>query len=448
MKNLFFFIFLSFFLYSCASKNSPITIENNLTQKEFSEFNASRLWWKNYQNEKLNQMLDFVILNNKDINVARANLLSAVARYKLIDFDLYPTLSANLGANIARDLNLGSESKSFSNALNLSYELDIYGKISDSVKAKEFSAKASEYDLENLKLSIVNQSINYLFELLYFNDVEKLLNEYILNLEQMKSIYEFKLKYGKIEELDLLNIEQNLLSAKQNLLSNQQNKELIIKNLQELIGKEQGFTYISYFQNLSLSDFKELAIDFDIPLYIFANRPDVKSKANNLQAAFKDYQSIEKSIFPSISLGANLNGDASELNDSFEFLILGGNVKISLPFLDYGRVKQNIKISQYAYDILVFEYEQILQSALNEFRLCYKDYEYNTKLLENVKLINAKQFLIKEAYLQKYELGKSELKDYLDASNSYITSAQEILRSRVNLLKTINQYFQITTILP
>ncbi|WP_321151496.1 TolC family protein, partial [Campylobacter jejuni] len=154
----------------------------------------------------------------------RKTLLSALARADLIDYDLYPTLSGNLGFGADKDLNSGKQSKNFNNSLNLSYELDIYGKLRDSASASEFSAKASAYDLENLKISMINTALNDVFELAYFNDVDKLLRAYLSNLEQMKELYNYKYKLGKIEELDLLNIEQSLLRAKQNLLSNDQNR--------------------------------------------------------------------------------------------------------------------------------------------------------------------------------------------------------------------------------
>ena len=78
--------------------------------------------------------------------------------------------------------------------------------------------------------------------------------------------------------------------------------------------------------------------------------------------------------------------------------------------------------------------------------LNYKDYQNMNVLLENLKIINLKQEQITKAYLQKYEAGKSELKDYLDASNALNSSQQEFLRARFNLLSTINSYYQITTI--
>ncbi len=56
----------------------------------------------------------------------------------------------------------------------------------------------------------------------------------------MKELYSYKYKLGKIEELDLLNIEQSLLRAKQNLLSNDQNRNLLIK-ITRFIGKARRF---------------------------------------------------------------------------------------------------------------------------------------------------------------------------------------------------------------
>ncbi|MCR2066792.1 TolC family protein [Campylobacter helveticus] len=440
------FLLLVLLVFSgCGVKIEPVK-EVVLEEEELKKIEARFEWWRAYEDANLQGFLNFVLENNKDINVARTSLLSALARADLINYDLYPSLDGTLGFNRMKNLHSGTNQQSYSNGLNLSYELDIYGKILDSVKAEELRASASAYDLASLKLSIINTSLNSVFELAYFNDVKILLEDYVANLEKMSELYALKFELGKIEELDKLNVEQSLLRARQNLLTNEQNRDLIIKNLQDLLGKKEGFFYLEHFQKASLDDFKLLKPDFNIPLQNLAYRPDVRAKLSALKAAFKDYRSMQKSILPSISLGGALRGESEEFKENFKLEILSGNVQISLPFLDYGRVRQNIKISQFAYEALRFEYEQILQSALNEFHLVFKDYESDLKLLSNLGLIRDKQELITKAYFQKYELGKSELKDYLDTSNALISSKQELLRAKYNLFETINFYYQITTL--
>ncbi|TNH33583.1 TolC family protein [Campylobacter helveticus] len=445
MRKLSFLLLVLLVFSGCGVKIEPVK-EVVLEEEELKKIEVRFEWWRAYEDANLQGFLNFVLENNKDINVARTSLLSALARADLINYDLYPSLDGTLGFNRMKNLHSGTNQQSYSNGLNLSYELDIYGKILDSVKAEELRASASAYDLASLKLSIINTSLNSVFELAYFNDVKILLEDYVANLEKMSELYALKFELGKIEELDKLNVEQSLLRARQNLLTNEQNRDLIIKNLQDLLGKKEGFFYLEHFQKASLDDFKLLKPDFNIPLQNLAYRPDVRAKLSALKAAFKDYRSMQKSILPSISLGGALRGESEEFKENFKLEILSGNVQISLPFLDYGRVWQNIKISQFAYEALRFEYEQILQSALNEFHLVFKDYESDLKLLSNLGLIRDKQELITKAYFQKYELGKSELKDYLDASNALISSKQELLRAKYNLFETINFYYQITTL--
>ncbi|EFS9253944.1 TolC family protein [Campylobacter upsaliensis] len=445
MKKISFLFLILLFLSGCGAKIEPVK-EVFLSEEELKKANVKSQWWQAYEDANLQEFLAFVLENNKDIKVARTSLLSALARADLIDYDLYPSLDGTLGFNRMKNLHKGTNNKGYSNGLNLNYELDIYGKILDSVRAEELRAKASVYDLASLKLSVINTSLNSVFELAYFNDVKIMLENYVSNLEKMSELYALKYELGKIEELDFLNVEQSLLKARQNLLTNEQNRNLILKNLQDLIGKKEGFFYLKHFEKASLKDFKLLKPDFNIPLQSLAYRPDVRAKLNTLKAAFKDYNSVQKSILPSISLGGALRGEAEEFKENFKLEILSGNIQISLPFLDYGRVRQNIKISQFAYEALLFEYEQSLQGAFNEFHLVFRDYESDLKLLSNLSLIKDKQEFITRAYLQKYELGKSELKDYLDASNALISSQQELLRARYNLFETINLYYQITSL--
>lgn len=437
--------FMAFFFVACGAKLA-LPKEASIDEGELKDLNRSYDWWKAYNDEDLNSFLEFVLANNTDINVARITLLSALANADLINYDLYPSLSGNLGISVGKNLNSEGQNRNFSTSFSLNYELDLYGKIRDSAKASEFSAKASMYDLQSLKLSIVNTALDYVFELAYFNDVEKLLQEYIANLEQMDELYKLKYELGKIEELDFLNTEQSLLQAKQNLLSNEQNRDLLLKNLQDLLGKEQGFVFIKHFQSASLSNFAFLKPNFDLPLNALSYRPDVLSKLNSLKASFKDYKAMQKSLLPSISLAGALSGQDKTFDGGFTLEFLNGNIVISLPFLDYARVRKNITISQFAYEKLLFEYEQNLQSAINEFVLNYKDYQSDILLLQNLENINAKQELIAKAYYEKYILGKSELKDYLDANNALNSSRQELLRAKFTLLKTINSYYQTTAL--
>ncbi|WP_139454028.1 TolC family protein [Campylobacter armoricus] len=442
---IFLLCFVVFFLNACMGVKLEQVSQKQVKEEYFKEFNASEAWWEKYNNQDLNNILKAIINNNKDLNIARVNFLSTLARYKLLKLDLYPTLSGNLGANIRKNLNNGLESHNFSNGITLNYELDIYGKISDQIASSEFLAKASEYELRSLELDTINLAINSIFELIYFNDVDLLLNNHLKNLEQMLEIYTTKFDYGKIEYIDLLNIKKSLLNTKQNIITNLQNKELTLKNLKDLLGEEDK-RLIDEILNYTLKDFSLQKINFDIELTMLAYRPLIQAKLNQLMASYKDYTSMQKSILPSIKILGNLDGSNKNIDESFKFLILGGNIAIDLPFLNFYRVRQNVKISELAYQTRLIEYKDALQKAIHEFKLCYENDRYYNDLLLLVKDININQAKITQLYYEKYELGRNELKDYLDADALLINSLQEISRIRLSLLKNINLYHNIVLI--
>ncbi|EPV8106336.1 TolC family protein [Campylobacter lari] len=442
---IFLLFFIAFFLNACVGVKLEQVSQEQIKKEYFEDFNASKAWWEKYNNQDLNNILKAIIDNNKDLNIARVNFLSTLARYKLLNLDLYPTLSGNLGVNIRKNLNNGAEMHSFSNGIMLNYELDIYGKISDQVASSEFLAKASEYELRSLELDTINLAINSIFELIYFNDVDRLLNNHLKNLEQMLEIYTTKFDYGKVEYIDLLNIKKSLLNTKQNIIANLQNKDLTLKNIKDLLGKDDEFL-INKMLNYTLEDFSLQKINFDIELKMLAYRPQVQAKLNQLMASYKDYTSVQKSILPSIKILGNLDGSDKNFDDSFKFLILGGNVVIDLPFLDFYRVRQNVKISEFAYQARLYEYKDALQRAIHEFKLCYENDKYYNDLLNLVKDINTNQAKITQLYFEKYELGRNELKDYLDADALLINSLQELSRAKLSLLKNVNLYHNIVLI--
>ncbi|HEA6928572.1 TolC family protein [Campylobacter lari] len=442
---IFLLFFIAFFLNACIGVKLEQVSQEQIKKEYFEDFNASKAWWEKYNNQDLNNILKAIIDNNKDLNVARVNFLSTLARYKLLNLDLYPTLSGNLGVNIRKNLNNGAEMHSFSNGIMLNYELDIYGKISDQVASSEFLAKASEYELRSLELDTINLAINSIFELIYFNDVDRLLNNHLKNLEQMLEIYTTKFDYGKVEYIDLLNIKKSLLNTKQNIITNLQNKDLTLKNIKDLLGKDDE-RLINKMLNYTLEDFSLQKINFDIELKMLAYRPQVQAKLNQLMASYKDYASVQKSILPSIKILGNLDGSDKNFDESFKFLILGGNVVIDLPFLDFYRVRQNVKISEFTYQARLYEYKDVLQRAIHEFKLCYENDKYYNDLLNLVKDINTNQAKITQLYFEKYELGRNELKDYLDADALLINSLQELSRAKLSLLKNVNLYHNIVLI--
>ncbi|VEI44662.1 outer membrane protein [Actinobacillus equuli] len=84
-------------------------------------------------------------------------------------------------------------------------------------------------------------------------------------------------------------------------------------------------------------------VDLNVPVSAIANRPDVTARLNRLQSAFNTLTATEKSWFPTVTLGASISGNAAKASNVADNPVGNGVLSFDLPFLDWNRVKNNVK---------------------------------------------------------------------------------------------------------
>ncbi|ALV24774.1 TolC-like outer membrane efflux protein [Campylobacter iguaniorum] len=428
MKNIL-VILLGFLFAGCAAKSL------NYEVKEVSFYEP--VWYIDFNQSTLNSLVKTALKNNEDVNVAALNLRQALLKAGVAKDDLFPTAQAGAKATTQRDISTSNDWKNgFSSNFSLSYELDIFGKILDNYDARLWDAKTSELDLQNLKLTIVNSVVDTYFNILYVNDVVRNLE---LNLENLKSLDELvRLKYelGKEEILSVRQSKQNILNVQNQLLSQKRAQESNYEILKNLTRSE------ILLDKFSLEAVQTTDIGLEIKFEELGKRPDINAAISKLNSSFYDYKISEKNLYPSVSLGASLSDSASKFSDSFGFNILGGNLNINLPFLDYSRLKKQINISELEFRKNVLGYEKALSNAANEVIKYVGFYDIDKKRYLNFEQIKEHNQKIVEIYENKYDFGRVELKDLLEAKNALISAQNSLLNQKYLLLNDELNYYK------
>lgn len=425
-------ILIVFLLAGCASKDldySPKDI--------YKDYNAS--WQYDFNSTRLNNLIKMAIEKNEDLAIATLNLNIALRRAGLSRQDLLPSFSAGFGGSLNRNVNMSdSWKKGFNSEFALSWQLDIFGKLYDAYESKNYNALKSSLDLKSVHLSVVNSVIDEYFHILYLNDKISNLSSNLTNLEQLHQIIQIKFQYGKETRLSLAQSSQNLLNLRNSLLSAQKELQSAYENLNNLTDNKDKFDD-EKLSNLALSELDlgiELSQD-DIELKWLEkiqNRPDINAALSALNAGFYDYRSSKKAFLPSVSLGASLSDSDEKFNKAFGFEFFSSNLRVNLPFLDYFRLKDNLKISEYEFEILRLNYEKALKNAINE-TIKFANFYINDKtILENMQNIVLENEQILQIYEHKYELGGAELKDFLEAKNNFINSQNSLINQKYILL--------------
>ena len=437
-----FLAFLAFFISACATKAL------NYDPKDIKrDYNAT--WQYNFNIAELDSLIAEALKNNEDLETASLNLYQAMLRANIALSDLAPTPSASTRASSNRDIKAGGASaRSFTADVSLSWELDIFGRIYNAYESARFETIASLLNLEDVRESLVNSVISAYFNILYLNEQKANL---LLNYENMLKLHEIvkiKESLGREEPLALSQSAENLLSL-QNSLNNAD------KDLNASFESLKNLTRTQFLPSAKISEISLPKADLgtisaennDGELNIswlsrLSFRPDVNMALAQLNAGFYDYKASQKDFLPRINLGGSLSSSSDKISDAYTFNLLSGNVSISLPFLNFYKLRQNLKISEAEFNKLRLNYEKTLANAINEALRFASDYELDSQSLLNSENIITEREKILAIYEQKYSLGRAELKDLLSAQNDLLSAKNSLANMKYQVLRDLIGFYK------
>lgn len=423
-------------LSGCAVKNRDLIV---LDINQTEQVKIDEKWWLGYNEPVLNELIDKALRENIDISKAILNIRKALARVGVSEAAQQPTLGASFGANTSRNLSINDSFASrYSNNFTLNYELDIWGKLANETEALKFEASANKWDKKALELSVINSVIDSYFHILYLNESLKLYTQNLKNYNDLLEISNIKVKNGKDEAISLKQIKSQILNIQNRIINANISLDNAKQTLRNLLNLRPDYE----FEFKDSLDVELIGVNLDVPIYAISNRPDLNAAIDRINSALLDVKVSKKSFYPSISLGASLSDSDDKFNKSFGFNILGGNVSINLPFLNYKRLKQNLIISEVVFESMKLEYEKTLTSALNEINTAYKQLKNDKILYKNYKTQINNYEDISEIYRLKQEYGKIEMRDYLNAKNNEIEAKITLINQKYKILSDENMIYK------
>lgn len=415
--------------------------ELNYTAEMKAKYKANAEWWKQYHNAELNRLVDLALANNPDYLKAAININKELYNLNLSKYDLFPTLSGNLNASSQRQIDIGDNfSSNFSGETGLSYEADLYGKIRDLYNAQEFEYQATVMDKESARLSLINSVVDLYFNLEYLQNTIDISAKNVQTYQNLQNISETKYKSGKIDNLEFLQAKQSLLAEQNKLLEAQtQFKELetSLKNILNL--RQEESLNIQFTDILSQEN---LGVNLDVPVAVLANRPDLLASQYRLEKAFKNLQAENKNWYPNVSLQGLLGTSSDKARTTFDFPYILGSVGVDLPFLDWNRVKNNIQLSEADYQITLIDFQDTLNQAVNEVVYYYFAYGNANQILQNTEKNYQNSQLITQYYQNRYDNGKAEFKDYLEAIYSENALRKDLIQQKYQTIKYENYVYK------
>ena len=430
-------ILAAFLLGGCAVTQINENYEQILLKEDASaDIKINREWWTGYGEARLNELIGLALKNNIDLAKSAVAVNKALAQAGVLQADLVPSFNANLGAETGKNIKTGgSWNESYKSGISLSYEIDLWRKLANSVDAAMWEANATKYDLEAARLALINSVADAYFEAKYQKESINLYEKTLKNYEELEAIIKAKFELGKEEELSLKQVKSSVISAKNRILNASKSLDAAEKTLRNLLNVRPEFEL-----NLSgnLSDISPQGVNLNVPLYAIGARPDLQAAISRIKEALLGVKVSQKNFYPSITVGAGLSGSGGSGGSASEGLklnFLSGNIAINLPFLNYSKLKSKLKISELEFETMKLNYAQTLTTALNEIDASYKNLQKDEAVLRNLNENLRNLSSISDIYKLKYDYGKTELKNYLEAQNSLLEGRIGALAQKYKILQ-------------
>jgi multidrug efflux system outer membrane protein len=319
-----------------------------------------------FADQRLLQVLDLALANNRDLRTSTLNIQRAQQQYQITQNNQLPTIGAS-GSVLRQDtLNTGTMT-SYNVGLGVTaYELDFWGRVR-SLKDNAldtYLATSSARDATQIALvgQVAQAWLNYSFA----NANLKLADQTLKAQLESYNLNKKRFDVGIDSELPVRQAQISVETAR-NDVANYKTQIAQAQNLLNLlVGQAVPANLLPNQRVTRIS--KSNAFSAGLPSDLLNNRPDVRAAEYKLSAAGANIAAAKARLFPTISLTGNAGYASTSLSDLFKS---GGFVwsigpSIDLPIFDWGTRKANIKISETDQQIALSDYEKSIQSAFRE----------------------------------------------------------------------------------
>jgi len=405
---------------------------------QFSTQDVERDFWKQFNDEQLNELIERALVANHDIRIATARLREARALRGQAKLDLAPTVTASSGYTKARasDRQLGPrqnvdrEQDFYDSGFDAFWELDFFGRVRRGFEASTAQLQSAEASVYATQVSVTAEAARNYFELRGAQQQLEVARRNAENQGETVRITTARLDAGRGTQLDASRAQAQLSATLATIPDLEAAVTRSMLRLGVLTG-QQPEAVVPQLSAIKPLPTLPVAHDIGTPELLLRRRPDIRVAERNLAASTAEIGVAVGDLFPRITFLGHWGYDAvnsSALgNAGSETFSFGPS--ISWAAFDLGRVRQKIAQREAAADGALAKYEQTVLQALEETDASLT--AYSKAIVKQQHLQTSANASLEAAKLARarYENGVADFLQVLDAERTALAAEDQLARS-------------------
>ena len=335
-------------------------------------------WYSVFHDAKLNELEAEAEASSLTLRAAVARVSEARAIARQSEANFFPTIDFSASGDRQRtspnngqiDAQSGGNGRTFTfNSatvvpFDLSYEVDIWGKIRRAFEASGDQAQASLADYENVLLGLKSDVATNYYALRTADSEIDVQNRSIQYYQQNLNLTTSRFQGGISTQLDVDQAQATVAATQAQLATFKQNRAQLEHAIAVLVGvPPESFSLPFNPLNTRLP-----AIPAGLPSDLLERRPDVAAAERRVAAQNAEIGVAISAYFPSLHLTGQTGFDSGDLGMLFnwESRIWSYGPNIQFPIFEGGQISANIKQQKASYEENVANYRQSVLVAFQD----------------------------------------------------------------------------------
>lgn len=393
---------------------------------------VTQAWHQVIHSEQLDALIAEALEHNQDLQASASRVLAARSQAEITSGQLLPEIDASLEGARQRSTT-GLTSNSYSLGLNLSWELDLWGRLSDAKQAALMSYQEQTFLYQSAKQSLAAQVALAWIEAIESKRQYRLAQVQEQSLTDSLDVIEDGFRAGIRDALDVYSARAERVNGQTAVLERKQAVNQALRDLSVLLGR-----YPSLVKDIPDElPIRLPALRTDLSSRLLEQRPDVRAAYAAVMSQQSNVLSAGANRLPKFTLTASVGASSDSLSevlrgDDLVWNALGG---LTAPIFNAGQLEQEEQRQQYVLDAAIADYRQ---TALTAFSEVEQGIDNDHWIAQQVATAKEAVNVSKQAEQQAFESYLSGL----DNLNTWLQAQRTAFERTSRLMQLETSYFQ------
>ena len=413
---------------------------------------AQARWWEAFADPVLGGLIALAYQNNPDLKVAGLRVLEARAQLGIAAGTPYPQVQQAVGgatytqgsenaANTAGGADLGYWE--YSSGVNVGWELDFWGKFRRGIESADANLLASIAAYDNAFVLLVAQVADTYVALRNAEAQLRVARDNLGIQQRAVQITEARFRGGDVGELDVLQARTQLLGTQATIPPIETGLQQARNALGTLLGRPAGSLAELLGPMPGVIPAAPQTIAAGAPTDLLRRRPDVRQAELAAATQSAAVGVAEADLYPSFGLSGFLgvvaadgtnttrsgNSGAGQLFSANSLTFIGGPY-FSWNILNYGRIRNNVRVQDARLQQLLENYQSTVLNAVKEVEdglVAFLRSREQERILAETEAAAQRSLRIASV---GYREGFSDFQRVLDAQGALLRAQQSYVTAR------------------